>query len=406
MILKKKHKALILISLLLFFSGNPLAPYLFGKFSGTVGLLLTILIIHRKFEIEKDFIKRYRYILVLIAVIFGLQFILLPTISELAIINLLLKILMGGLIFNYLKESFVFNFFLVLSGLSLISLFFFIFINVFGLTLIPYILLRPEVKSYIFYGTSYAIHLKKNAGMFWEPGANAGILTLCLALNFKNLKLYWDKYRFKLIIILLTLISTQSTTGYIVGFAIALLYFMQQQNYIFSVIFLSALLSLGIFIYQKTDFLKGKIESQLQNASEQNIGEFSNSRFGSIIFDWHYIKKHPIIGNGFDIKTRYEDHQYMFIGAKGDVIGSGNGFSNYLAAMGIFFIIAYFYFLYKAIALYGRWFSFFILFVVLLNLQGEQWFNYPLYLGLPFIIYFKKQINKSQIPKYPISRYV
>lgn len=385
--MKQKYKYIILVILLLFFSGNPLISFLFGKYYGIVGLSLTFLVVRHKLKIEKKYVNQYKYMAAIILTILILQFFFLPLISELAVINLLLKLMMGGLIIYYLKESFAYYFFIVLSTFSLISLIFFLFINVGNFNLLPYILIRPGVTSYIIYGTSYAIHFNKNAGMFWEPGAHAGVLTLCLALNFKNLKYFWNVHKFKLIMLLVALITTQSTAGYIVGFAIGFFYFIQQKNYLFSVIIISIFLSAVIYVYQKKDFLKNKIETQYQNATQQNIGEFSNSRFGSIIFDWHYIQKHPLIGNSFNLKTRYQDHQYMFIGEKEDVISSGNGFSNYLASMGVFFIFSYFYFLIKSVSVNGKWFSVFLVLVVFLNLQSEQWFNFPLYLGLPFLCY-------------------
>jgi len=389
--LKQKYKHIILVILLLFFSGNPLVNFLFGKYYGLVGLSMTFLVVRHKFKLEKSYVNQYKYMAIIILIILILQFFFLPLISELAVLNLLLKLMMGGLIIYYLKESFAYYFFIVLSTLCLISLIFFLVINIGSFDFLPYISLRQGVTSYIIYGTSYAIHLNKNAGMFWEPGAHAGIITLCLALNFKHLKYYWNNYKYKLIFLLVALISTQSTAGYIVGFTIGFFYFMQQKNYIFSVIILSVFLLAVGYIYQEKDFLKTKIEAQYRNATEQNIGEFSNSRFGSIIFDWHYIQKHPLIGNSFNLKTRYQDHQYMFLGEKEDVISSGNGFSNYLASMGVFFIFSYFYFLFKAVSVNGKLFGFFILLVVFLNLQSEQWFNFPLYLGLPFLYYVMNQ---------------
>jgi len=322
----------------------------------------------------------------------------LPSVSYLAISNLLLKILMGGIIVNYLKDQFVYYFFKVIASLSLISLFFFIMINILGVT-IPHISLGLDINSYFIYGTSGEIHMLKNAGMFWEPGAHAGILTLCLALNLKNLKFYWSQYQFQLVIIILTLLTTQSTTGYLAGFLILLFYFFKPKNIAISLIASTILFAVGYYIYETTDFLKDKIESQFEKTNEQGIGDFSNSRFGSLIFDWHYIAKHPLIGNGFDEKTRYADHQFLFSGTKGDVIGSGNGFSHYLACMGIFFMIGYFVLLWKATFVNGKLYGLLIISLVLINLQGEQWLNFPLYLGLPFLVLFRKEKQKTP-PKY------
>ncbi len=396
---KRKIQANLLVFTLLFFSGNPLATFLFGKLSTIIGLLLTLIIINSSLKINKLFIKKYKLLLLGILLISMIQYMILPSISFPAIVNLILKILMGGFIISYLQEDFALYFFKVLAFLSSVSLVLFLGINIVGISL-PYLLIGPEIKSYIIYGTSYESHMLKNAGMFWEPGAHAGILTLCLGINLNHLKYYWFNNKFQLIVIILAVITTQSTTGYIVGFLILLFYFYKPRNFGISLIILPLIIGIGLYFYNSTDFLKEKIEFQFEKSTELEEGDFSNTRFGSLIFDWHYINKHPLIGNGFDEKTRYQDHQFLFVGAKGDVIGSGNSFSHYMASMGIFFIFGYFVLLWKAAVVNGKLFSFIILIIVFLNLQGEQWFNFPLYLGLPFVIFAKNKNEKAKY-KYP-----
>lgn len=392
----------MLIFILLFFSGNPLATYLFGKFSALVGLVLVLIIVRRRIVIDKDFVSKAKWIIIILSIISFGQYIVLSYVSIQGMLNLIIKILLGAIVFKYLKEDFNWNFFKVNYHLSLISLVFYFLVNILGLD-IPFITISEKIHSYILYNFSAEEHLYKNAGMYWEPGAHAGILTLCLALNFSNLKYYWLKHRIKLMIIIAALLLTQSTTGYIVGFIICLFYFVQKRNFFLSVIVLPTFVVIGLLIYQKTEFLKDKIDYQFEKSEDQSIGDFSNTRFGSLLFDWHYIEKHPLIGNGLSEITRYADHQYLFIGEDGNSLGNGNGFSHYLASLGVFFILGYFYLLYRASCVKGVTFSILIFLVVLLNLQGEQWFNYSLYLGLPFMV-FKYTIiqgkrQDSEVPK-------
>jgi hypothetical protein len=312
------------------------------------------------------------------------QYFQLGYVSVLGMLNLLLKILIGGYIINYLGPKFIGTLFKVVFHLSVFSLICFVLINIVG-TVFPYISLGSVIRSYILYGTSSENHMTKNAGMFWEPGAHAGILTLCLVLNFSNLKYLWKNHRYKLLVLLVTLLSAQSTTGYLVSFVILFFYFLNAKNLIMTSFVLPLILVLGFFVYQSTDFLQEKIESQYESSTRQKIGEFSNTRFGSFLFDWHYIQKHPLIGNGLDEKTRYSDHKYLFTGEEGDAIGSGNGFSNNLASLGVFFMFGYFYLLWKSARIESFYYAIVVCIVILLSLQGEQWFNYPLYLGLPFM---------------------
>ena len=381
-----------MIFILLFFSGNSLSSFLFGKFD-SLYLLISILIIYKSKIIKKNiFYYTYIKVALFLIVLFLFQLYELGFVSWLGVLNFLLKIFIGGLLISYLGERFYIYLFEVLYYLCFISLVFFFLINILGVSL-PNIAIGEELNSYIIYSTNLR-HFSRNTGMFGEPGFFGCIITLCLALNFNNLQFYFKNYPLKVIIIVLALITCQSTGSYISFFFIVIFYAISFKKRSALFIFLPALIVL-IFIYSKTDFLSEKVETQYSAASEQKIGELSNTRFGSLVFDWHYIQKHPFIGNGIHEKTRYADHQYLFFGSEGkSVIGSGNGFSNYLASMGVFFIFGYFFLLYKSFNINGKFYAFIIVVIVFLNLQVEQWFNFPIYLGLPFFGLFKKYDKK------------
>ncbi len=396
--MSQQKTSLLIVFLLLFFSGNPLATFLFGKFSALVGLVFTLIILKSHLKFDTDFTNKFKLVLLTIIIIALFQYVTFSTLSFLALCNLVIKILMGGIIINSLKDSFAHVFFKVVAGLSLISLIGFIIINLIGLSL-PFIQIGQSNKFYFLYLTLTNDSSIRNSGMFWEPGAFAGVLTLCLALNLKYLNYYWVTYRYQLIFIIAALLTTQSTTGYLVGFFIILFYFYKPKNLILTFIIVFLAFSSGLYVYENNNFLKEKIEGQLENSKNQKIGEFSNSRFGSLIFDWHYIVKHPLIGNGFDVSTRYADHQYLFRGVKGDAIGSGNAFSNFLASMGLFFVLGYFILLWKSASSLDKLYAMVFTLVVFFNLQGEQWLNFPLYLGLPFLTLIKSN-EKSKRPIY------
>ena len=76
-------------------------------------------------------------------------------------------------------------------------------------------LLGTDVFKYSFYHCwGYGIGTTRNAGMFWEPGAFQCYINLALVILFfdKNKEEYNGK-KFKLIIFIITLLTTQSTTG-------------------------------------------------------------------------------------------------------------------------------------------------------------------------------------------------
>jgi hypothetical protein len=253
-----KFQSYLLVFLLLFFSGNPLTPFVFGKYSTLVGLLLSMIILKSNLKFDTYFSNKLKLILFTIIIIALFQYLTLATLSFLALFNLVLKIIMGGLVINSLKDRFTYVFFRVVSGLSLISLIGFVIINLFGLNL-PFIPTGLFYKSYFLYGNLPDDALLKNSGMFWEPGAYAGVLTLCLALNFKFLHYYWEIYRYQLIYIIVALITTQSTTGYLVGFFIIFFYFFKAKNLIFTFILISVVFSGVLYVYESSNFLKEKI---------------------------------------------------------------------------------------------------------------------------------------------------
>jgi hypothetical protein len=391
----EKHRNYLVLFILLFFNGNQLSVFLFGKFSTIIGISLIMVLIYKKVRFDKKFVYLFLAISATILIIGAFQQIILHFVSVEGLINLILKFYLGGIVLNYLKDKIVFTFFKLIFYLSCISLIFYILVNFLQVPL-PYLETGIGKHSYIIYHHTTGSHLYKNGGMFWEPGAHAGILTLCLLINFNHVNYYWDKHRIKLIIIFITLLTTQSTTGYILLFIFLIFYNIQSKNPIVITAILPVVIVTAFYIYNNTDFLKAKIENQIEFTSDQDIGDFSNTRFGSLIFDFYYILKHPFIGNGLHESTRYADHRYLFSGYQGNIVGGANSFSHYLASMGVFFVLGYFYLLRRAAKTQGKLFSFLFLLIIFLNLQGEPWLNYPLYLSLPFIIFPKVQKKKPK----------
>jgi hypothetical protein len=329
------------------------------------------------------------------------QNITLHFVSWLGAFRFISTFLLGGMIFYLVSEKFSFRFFIVVYYISVISLVFFIVRNLLNIHLpgVPY---GTESTTYIIY-TFVEKHHFRNCGMFWEPGAFAGILTLCLALNAKDLPTLWRNHRFKCFTVVMALLTTKSTTGYLVLFAI-IIYFLVffLKNKLVKFFLVPALLLIGIFVYESTDFLKEKIEAQSEKSSNLVRGEFSNSRFGSFKLDLPYIKKHPFIGNGLNPVTRYADDPFLMQQMKsGDSLGNANGFSNFLACLGIPFMFFYFLLIFLQISKADVGIAFLVIFVILLTLWGEQWLYYPLFTGIMFVkVKNMKTRQRYYTPKY------
>jgi hypothetical protein len=139
-------------------------------------------------------------------------------------------------------------------------------------------------------------------------------------------------------------------------------------------------------IFTKSGFLEDKVKEQYDETLDLQ-GEFSPNRFGALMFDIHYIKKHPLIGNGLHEKTRYADHPYLF----GQDLGHGNGFSNFLASMGFLSLWFYSYYILK----FKSRFKWIFLLIIFMLLQGEDLILYSLFLSIPFTFIFNDDYCNS-----------
>src|SRR5690606_12115512 len=175
----------ILIFLLLAFSGNPIVRQ-FDK-SSILFISLAVLVLFYN-SLNKTFYRKFLIITIGLFGLFLCQQLELDYVSWLGGINFIVKIFFGGLIVYLLPDRLPYRFFIVLYYLALISLICFLVINIAGIKP-PGIVWGTgnsrERTSYVVYSYLES-HPFRNAGMFWEPGAFAGIITLCLALNMNS----------------------------------------------------------------------------------------------------------------------------------------------------------------------------------------------------------------------------
>jgi len=399
----------VLLFLLLAFSGNPV--FTENKFFLIIfGIVLIIILLISKIKINFLFKKSLFQYVFYFLVIFSLQFVVLGFVSFEGVVNFFFKIVVGAIIVYLLGYNFREKYLNLMYFLGVISIIGFL-INVNGIK-IPAIVEVNNNSSVILFGTLNVLFDSgpmRNSGMFWEPGAYSGYLLLIPIMYFSDLKELWNLHKRKCIVLLIALLTTLSTTGYIILFLILIYYLMVKSGKKFLVYLSLPFILSGMYkIFTQVDFLGEKIETQFESTnSSSNIGEdFSADRFGALAFDLYYINKHPLIGNGIHSKTRYEDHQYLVLDEDSGITSHGNGFSNFVASMGILSMALLFYLLYKRYP-FSKLDSIFVILILILILQGEQFLNYPLFLALPFIMIPKKNefkyIKNSSTPNVPQS---
>lgn len=382
--IKMSFKDEILVFFLLCISGNPFFSVILDKFSCIC--FFVFFIVFYKPKIDKETKRTLSGWMFFLGVVFIAQYITLGSVSILGDLNFMLKIAIAILVAAHLGVKFKYVYLRVMTFLAITSLFFYTLVVV-GVKLYDFIP-QDSRSSMILYTMSnsiidYSELIPRNFGMFWEPGAFSGYIIATFLFFLNDMKTLFDKYKKNVIIIGIALLTTMSTTGYIVSSIIFIWYCGHKyRNKVLFGIILIVVVPVLYYAFNNLDFMGEKITSEVTSTTQMNRYEVSHSRTGSMIVDWHYIKKHPFFGNGFALQTRYADHLSMY--DIEDMMGFGNGFTGIIGTLGVVFFFFYIYFIYKNKTLFH---PSFLIVIIILQLQGEQFFNMPLYLMFPFLNY-------------------
>ena len=362
------------IFLLLLVSGNPITKHYINYQLFTSLVFLFLIIRYPKFSNYKNKREFLIYISIF-SLVFYLQFIFLGFVSILGALFFLIKIFLGFIVVNVVGSNFRYIYFKLLTFISLLSLFFYC-LTYFGFNL-P-IKLDENHSSFIIYHQILENDNFRNSGMFWEPGAFGIYINLVFILYFNDIKDLLKFHKYSVFILITALATTFSTTSYALAFIIIVSYITSKLSFkkIYLLFALAPMIVIISYIGLSSSFLLEKVNKQYDSAIANSDREFKPDRFNAMLFALHYIKKHPLIGNGFNQITRFSDHKYL----QNKFLGHGNGFSNFIACMGLLSIFIYFYYIW----IYSIN-KILILIFISVSLFGEQLLNYPLFLILPFI---------------------
>jgi len=231
----------------------------------------------------------------------------------------------------------------------------------------------------------------RNNGGFWEPGAYVTTLIpalfFCYTLNgIKNIKS---------LVILLAIITTFSTTGYLALFVL-IIYFILLSSYKLSSKVGLIILALFItsFSYYSLDFLSAKIEENITFVNQSDLATGSDGRFLALKKAIYSVGQHPLLGKDF-IPHRGEEIDYY---AKDWV---GYGWMDLMAKIGLVFFSLYLiinYNFYKRfVKANGRGINYWLLALLpflaqYIVLFGQALYAVPLFLViLVFPLTYKKQ---------------
>lgn len=226
----------------------------------------------------------------------------------------------------------------------------------------------------------------RNMGMFWEPGAFAGYLTLALFFQIRDDQPILSRQG---VVLALALLSTQSTTGYLTFFALALFYVYKSGWHnrsamkLMAMPLLVAVLVLGAYgTFIGFSFLGEKLNAQFESAV---IGDDASrlNRIGNLIYDLSWISNRPILGWSATPETRFPiDPDLAEL-----ITGQGNGLTGFVIRFGLVGLSVFLGSLaYNTKRISGSLSaSLFSIIIVCMLLMGEQFMNYPLFLSLMFM---------------------
>lgn len=397
----------VLIYLLILIPGSTLfqkiIPFSFKAILFLLFLFLSVIL--------KKYRNKYVFFPIIVVCFFG---VLVRAISGgigvSAIIDIILPILVLNIAYNYNKKAFLTRFVNLSTIFFSISLLFFV-IQLLNRNFFS----EPVFKRFYsqsigtypwqtdYYGngfilfSTYDIHPERNCGIFTEPGVYQIIINscLCILLFFsKELLISKKKINLYIIISILTLLSSQSTTG-LIGLAIIFIMytcFYKYKNKKISKYFLSTMIVL--FIILLIDFGVRKNNSILYaNFFEKifNNGkiDFDNGtgqyRIGTMEIAINSIMKNPL-GVGYDNFNKLND-----------ISNAGAGFFTFGAVFGIIpFMFIIFWLIYPYFKKKNIFFLILFLLLFFNTAMAQTYFLYP---GLLIGNYYF-MLQKSQHEKY------
>jgi hypothetical protein len=236
-------------------------------------------------------------------------------------------------------------------------------------------------RSLLFYTAAWAdtifnakIGIYRNSGLFHEPGAYGVFLILGIVVNILLNGKFLDRKNIVFLVCLLTTLSTAAFVG--LFFIIAFYLFELKISVFFQAILFLVLLFSSYQVYQNTEFLGEKINSQYEDqtyTAENKLGKYDaqSGRFYAFFTSLNLFLDHPIFGRGIIYASSEKASGEMNTGGSYSY-GLTGIFSNYGIIGGLYFLV----FMFKGfkrmnLRNYSSFFLLMIFIVVNLSLQTQ-----------------------------------
>jgi len=228
----------------------------------------------------------------------------------------------------------------------------------------------------VLYTYRHAWHPERNNSIFFEPGAYQGFLNAALFLVVFANTSFSNKKKWGYVVVLATaLITTSSTTGYII-FGVLYVLFLYKSNL---ATYSQKLMSVGlnvliitVFAAQFHTVLIEKLDNYI-NPNEARKGWSSENRSFDAQTDLKIFKNH-VFGLGYE---KYKKEFVLLGNVSADIEGSSNGVTSMLANYGLpyalFIFVSYFWAIRRMLGDYVLAAAAYLVFIIFL--WGESYYQ-------------------------------
>jgi len=391
---------LVGISGIPFFYTNPAHHYLLV----ILFLMSSILFLSKRNKFDKYF-SIYLSIFIILSI---LQSITIKYISVISFIGLIIQIISAYFIIKIIGARFIEYYVNLIIFLTLVSFIIFLpslfipqfqtFIinNVAPLFSLPYegpAIYKPQPSIILYtFNTSPAFQTSflRNSGPFWEPGAFAGFIVIGLIFNSFKTKNIIEK---KNVILIIGLLSTFSTTGYIALFFFIVSYNFFRRSHLKKFLIVPFLIVSFVLAFSNISFLNEKIEDDIHYSTHGNVNTIERTRFVSAFLDIKQFLEFPLQGTGKWYEN-IKDDDFSILQHR------NNGVTDFLVKFGIIGFTLYFAGVYKTFSAYNFLFGknklnpLFHLILIFIIGFSEGYFFYMFFTSLTFLHLTVKQ-NKE-----------
>lgn len=238
----------------------------------------------------------------------------------------------------------------------------------------------------------------RNPGPFWEAGGFGVYLNLALLLNLIATK---EILNIKNIVLIIAILTTQSTGSYITFGALMVSYFLFAKQYSYIIFLLPLFIFIGWNYFKELRFLDEKIESQWEYA-QGNTSNKARNRFVSAKEDLITLYQYPLAGKGrFTLSEKLTAEQFH---KSSDY--RNNGTTIFLAEFGLIGFIFFFSTMYRSLKKFcivnsfNSKFALAALLVIIISGFSQTVFAKPFFIAFSFMfLYSYRMVN---LPKKTI----